>query len=74
MDISKIKIQDLKSARTYGQKVNLLIRTKYSIDEEFAILRQKETKPEEFAEYNKFCEECKIFVKNGGLKWKTFMK
>ena len=74
MDISKIKRRDFMLAKTYGQKVNLLIRTKYSIDEEFAILRQKETKPEEFAEYNKFCEECKTFVKNGGLKWKTFMK
>ena len=52
-------------ARTYKQKVSCLIREKYSIDDEIAIIRQRDTKPEEFAEYNTYCEECKIKVKNG---------
>lgn len=51
--------------QTYEQKVAKLIRKKYSINDEFAILRQRDTKPEEFAEYNAYCEECKTKVKNG---------
>ena len=48
---------------TYEQKVVALIREKYSIDEELAIQRQRETKPEEFNEYNLYCEECKSKAK-----------
>jgi hypothetical protein len=54
-------------ARTYNQKVSCLIREKYTQDEEFALLRQRDSKPEEFAEYNAYCEECKNIVKNGGF-------
>lgn len=54
-----------KLAQTYEQKVTYLIREKYSQDAEFAILRQRDTKPEEFEEYNNYCEECKNKVKNG---------
>lgn len=39
------------------------IREKYSIDDELAILRQRDTKPEEFAEYNAYVEACKTEVK-----------
>lgn len=52
-------------ARTYEQKVSCLIREKYTQDEEFAILRQRDSKPDEFNTYNKYCEECKTKVKNG---------
>ena len=38
------------------------IRRKYSISNEFAILRQRDTKPEEFAEYNAFVEQVKAEV------------
>jgi hypothetical protein len=51
--------------RTYEQKVSCLIREKYTQDEEFALLRQRDSKPEEFAEYNTYCEECKTKVKDG---------
>ena len=44
---------------TYEEKVVQAIRERYSIDDEFAILRQREEKPQEFAEYYAFCEECK---------------
>jgi hypothetical protein len=54
-------------ARTYEQKVSCLIRERYTQDEEFALLRQRDSKPEEFAEYNAYCEECKNVVKNGGF-------
>lgn len=43
----------------YGEKVVSLIREKYSLDEELAIQRQRDTKPEEFNEYFAYCEECK---------------
>lgn len=38
------------------------IREKYSISDEFAILRQRDTKPKEFAEYNAFVEQVKAEV------------
>lgn len=44
---------------TYEEKVVELIRTKYSVDDELAILRQRDSKPDEFIEYNEFCELCK---------------
>ena len=43
----------------YEQRVVDRIREVYSIDDEFAILRQRDTKPEEFAEYNAFVERIK---------------
>ena len=48
---------------SYEDYVDFLIREKYSISEEFSILRQKETKPEEYQEYFDFCEECKSKAK-----------
>lgn len=45
---------------TYEERVVQLIREKYTIDDELAILRQRDIKPEEFAEYHAYCEECKI--------------
>lgn len=49
---------------TYEERVEQLIREKYSINQEFAIQRQRETKPDEFEEYFTFCEECKAKAKN----------
>ena len=39
------------------------IRNRYSVNQELAILRQRDTKPEEFAEYNAYVERCKAEVK-----------
>ena len=47
----------------YKRLVNEKIRTKYSINDELAILRQRDTKPEEFAEYNAFVEAAKAEAK-----------
>ena len=44
---------------SYEQRVVNRIRTVYSVDDELAILRQRDTKPEEFAEYNAFVEQIK---------------
>lgn len=48
---------------SYEDAVNAEIRKKYSESAEFAILRQKDEKPEEYAKYYSYCEECKAFVK-----------
>lgn len=45
--------------QTYDEQVNNLIRERYSASQEFSILRQKETKPQEYDEYFRYCEECK---------------
>ena len=49
----------------YEQRVVDRIRAKYSVDDELAILRQRDTKPEEFSEYNAFVEQIKAEEKTG---------
>ena len=46
-----------------GVEINKRIRKKYSVSQEFSILRQRDTKPEEFAAYNAYAEECKAIAK-----------
>lgn len=43
----------------YKAAVERLIRERYSVADELGILRQRDTKPEEFAAYNAFAEACK---------------
>ena len=43
----------------YSERVIALIRERYSDSEELSILRQRDEKPTQFAEYYAFCEECK---------------
>lgn len=47
----------------YDEAVDAEIRKRYSVSQEFAILRQKDEKPEEYAEYYAYCEQCKAYVK-----------
>lgn len=47
----------------YDEAVNEKIRERYSASQEFAILRQKDEKPEEYKAYYDYCESCKAFVK-----------
>lgn len=49
--------------RQYALLVERYIRQKYSLSAELAILRQRDTKPEEFAEYNAYAEQCKAKAK-----------
>ncbi|MBQ0113736.1 MAG: hypothetical protein KBT03_11460 [Bacteroidales bacterium] len=44
----------------YSDRIVELIRLKYSINAELAIQRQRETKVEDFEEYNAYVEECKV--------------
>jgi uncharacterized protein YnzC (UPF0291/DUF896 family) len=45
--------------KMYAALVNEKIRARYDISEELAILRQRDTNPEKFNEYNEFAERCK---------------
>lgn len=56
----------------YGEAINLEIRKKYTESEEFAILRQKDEKPDEYTEYFDYCEKCKTYVKEQKKIWTGF--
>ena len=47
----------------YENAVNAKIREKYTLPQELSILRQRDEKPEEYAEYYAYCEECKAVAK-----------
>ena len=49
----------------YEQRIVARIRERYSIDDELAILRQRDTKPDEFAAYNDFVERIKTEEREG---------
>ena len=53
--------------RRYEESVEALIREKYSLSEELSLLRQRDTKTEEFAAYNLYAEKCKIEAKKSLL-------
>jgi len=48
---------------SYEQLVVSKIRERYTIDQELAILRQRDSKPQDFAEYNTYVEQCKTEAK-----------
>ena len=62
-EVSEADIQAEKDVKEkeerYTQRVEALIRERYSVSQELAILRQRDTKTEEFADYNAFAEGCK---------------
>ena len=49
---------------SYEERVEQLIRERYTTNQELAIQRQRETKASEFEEYFAYCEECKAIAKN----------
>lgn len=63
MNIWKLAKKNNAVAAVYENEVIKLIRKRYTINQELAILRQRDTKPDEFEEYNTFVEECKKTVK-----------
>ena len=56
-------VEQTPDPRTYEQRIVQMIRTRYSLSDELAILRQRDSKPDEFDAYFAFCEECKQTVK-----------
>ena len=59
-----IDVEDIVDPAPYEQRVVDRIREVYSIADELAILRQRDTKPHEFAKYNAFVERIKAEEKN----------
>lgn len=57
-------IKDIPKEDQYKSRIIELIRVKYSIDDEIAILRQREEKHDEFVDYNEFVENCKRMAHN----------
>ena len=51
------------SNKSYEQVVEDLIRLKYTVSGELAILRQQTTKLTEYQEYFNYCEQCKAYAK-----------
>lgn len=47
------------NTKAYEDKVDSLIRNRYSLSEELGILRQKDTKKAEYDAYFAYCEQCK---------------
>lgn len=54
-----VEVEDIIPSIPYEQRVVNRIREVYSVDDELAILRQRDTKPEEFDKYNAFVEKIK---------------
>lgn len=64
-EIAQSQAEEKRFAQSqdYGEIVENLIRRKYSLSAELAILRQRDSKPIEFAEYNAYAEQCKAEAK-----------
>lgn len=59
-DATAKEIEHIKSlSMTYEERIVSRIRERYSVDDELAILRQRDTKPDEFEEYNRYVEQIK---------------
>lgn len=68
-EIAEMEKQAAQAEREYWQNVpydeavSAEIHKKYTIDDEMGLHRQRYDKPEEYAAYFAYCEECKAFVK-----------
>lgn len=47
----------------YPDLIVYFIRQKYSVDDEFALERQKDRKPNEYEQYDTYCENAKAYAK-----------
>ena len=63
IQIKEEESNNIMATISYDDLVVQKIRTQYSINNELAIRRQKEVKPEEYAEYYSFVEQCKFEAK-----------
>ena len=47
----------------YPDLIVYFIRQRYTMDDEFALERQKDRKPTEYMEYDNYCESAKAYAK-----------
>ena len=57
------RLPEADKQASYGELVEQLIRRKYTVSAELAILRQRDEKPDEFTAYNAYAEQCKAEAK-----------
>lgn len=57
------EIPQTTNTKAYEEKVDSLIRGRYSLSEELGILRQKDVKKAEYDAYFAYCEQCKAEAK-----------
>lgn len=57
------EVPQTTNTKAYEDKVDSLIRGRYSLSEELGILRQKEVKKAEYDAYFAYCEQCKAEAK-----------
>ena len=67
-----IEEEHLIPEMTYEEQVVAKIRERYSVDDELAILRQRDTKPDEFEAYNEYAEQCKKEIKESIFSAKIY--
>ena len=54
--------------KPYSEYVVDKIRERFTMDDELAILRQRDVKPDEFYDYNNYVEMCKAEARAKGLE------
>lgn len=68
-ELAEMKAQEQKAEREYWANIDYdtavenEIAKKYTMKQELAIQRQEKEKPQEYAEYYAYCEQCKAYVK-----------
>ena len=60
----KLAILNGQETQLYEQLIIDLIREKYTINQELAILRQRDSKPNAYEIYNNYVEGCKAQAKS----------
>ena len=79
-ELAEMQAQEQKAEREYwanidyDEAVNNEIRKRYTVSQELAIQRQQIKKPEEFAIYDAYCEQCKEYVKQKQLEAKEYLQ
>lgn len=63
--VTEIEVEDFpiefqEPILDYNEEVIKAIRQRYSVDDELAIQRKRDSNPIEFQEYFDYCEECKL--------------
>lgn len=66
MTAEEMERQEAVPQLSFRERVIARVREIYSVDDELAILRQRDTKPEEFAAYNAFVEKIKAEERGEG--------
>ena len=56
--------EPVSSEERYKSRIVELIRERYTQDDEIALLRQRDSKADEFAEYDAYVEQCKAQARN----------